>query len=334
MPPSTAGPTLRVCNRRRVTRLVSLAALLWLLAPSASAAPDSPFELPAFLAKIDTILARLDSADASSLQAVGQSIPVRERVRGNGFEIEVTFVWIHHALEDVRARRASWTSVRPMIRERLAAIRREVTDALSQPAESARDDASQALSRVLARDEFRQASSERAFARLRRWIGDQFDRLWQMLGGNRVDRRALAVVLSWIAGIAALVTMGSIFVRMLVKRSDYTRLSAAPGRPRRQPARAWALRARAAEDPREVARCAYRAAIVRLEEEGAWRADDARTPREHLRLLSPDHRRLPAMRDIAIRFEQIWFAARPASADDTQNFLTRLRELGCLQPSE
>ena len=33
------------------------------------------------------------------------------------------------------------------------------------------------------------------------------------------------------------------------------------------------------------------AVISRLEEEGAWRLDDTRTPREYLRLLPADHRR-------------------------------------------
>ncbi len=68
-----------------------------------------------------------------------------------------------------------------------------------------------------------------------------------------------------------------------------------------------------------------------LEEEGAWRSDDTRTPREHVRLLPADHRRRPLFADVARRFEQVWFGGRAATPDDTRSELTRLQELGCLR---
>ena len=84
-------------------------------------------------------------------------------------------------------------------------------------------------------------------------------------------------------------------------------------------------------DPREAVRCAYRAAVASLEEEGAWRADDTRTPREHLRLLPSGHRRRAIFADVAGRFEGVWFGGRTPTSDDARMVLSRLEELGCLR---
>src|SRR3712207_7448718 len=40
-------------------------------------------------------------------------------------------------------------------------------------------------------------------------------------------------------------------------------------------------------------RCAYHAALCRMEEQGVWRVEDSRTPREYLRLLPPGDPRGP-----------------------------------------
>jgi hypothetical protein len=50
-------------------------------------------------------------------------------------------------------------------------------------------------------------------------------------------------------------------------------------------------------------------------------------------MLPPDHRRLGPFRDVSRRFEEIWFAARPATDADRAAVLGRLRETGCL-PAE
>jgi hypothetical protein len=46
-----------------------------------------------------------------------------------------------------------------------------------------------------------------------------------------------------------------------------------------------ALAAARGGEARDAVRAAFNAALLRLEEEGVWRADESRTPREHLQLL-------------------------------------------------
>jgi hypothetical protein len=50
-------------------------------------------------------------------------------------------------------------------------------------------------------------------------------------------------------------------------------------------------------------------------------------------MLPRDHRRHPLVADVTRRFEEIWFGARRATADDRDAALARLREMGCL-PAE
>ena len=85
---------------------------------------------------------------------------------------------------------------------------------------------------------------------------------------------------------------------------------------------------------REAVRCAYNAALVQLEEDGAWKVDEARTPREYLPMLrAADHRRPPLV-DLTQRFEQIWYGNRAITDDDTARVAAHLETLGCLRPGE
>jgi hypothetical protein len=98
--------------------------------------------------------------------------------------------------------------------------------------------------------------------------------------------------------------------------------------------REWAAKARAAlrdGDAREAIRCGYHAVLFRLEEQGVWRVDESRTPREYLSLLKAQDARHAALVDLTREFEQVWYAARPA---DGRGLLERLEVFGCHAPSE
>ncbi len=63
---------------------------------------------------------------------------------------------------------------------------------------------------------------------------------------------------------------------------------------------------------REAVHDVYWATISRLESQGLWPADRARTPREYLRLLHARHTLLPDMRLLTRSFERIWYGHRTA----------------------
>ena len=77
-------------------------------------------------------------------------------------------------------------------------------------------------------------------------------------------------------------------------------------------------------------RYAYRALICGLEEEGAWRVDDARTPREYLRLLPAEHRRRGPAGDGFVASERSGSPRASRTEADRAAVVARLKELGCL----
>jgi len=103
----------------------------------------------------------------------------------------------------------------------------------------------------------------------------------------------------------------------------------------------WLLRlftrifgASSAGDLREAVRCGFHAAVRRLEEQGSWSVDDARTPREYMRLLHGDDPRRTMFGDLTRRFEQVWYGHRSATGEDVRHIAAHLERLGCLRPGE
>jgi hypothetical protein len=197
------------------------------------------------------------------------------------------------------------------------------------PGDSPRD----VLSRVLAQPEFHPSQATLLMERLRErathWLAD----LWTRLGGSRFGSRDAATTFAWVIGLLALAALTWWFVQSLRRASERHALGLPPPARRRRSSRAWTQDALAAYDAgamRESARCAYRAALARLEEEGAWRQDDARTPREYVRMLPSSHRRRAAVADMTSRFERAWYDTGRGSPDDARAMLAQLEELGCL----
>ena len=186
------------------------------------------------------------------------------------------------------------------------------------------------LSDVLSRREFTAQAADSVLVRAQRRIANWLADLWQRLGLGGLAGKKTTKVFAWVIAFAALCGLGAWLFRSLTRASRGARLAITAPPSRRKSARAWAAAAAHATDLRDVVRYAYSATVTRLEEEGAWKPDAARTPREHLRLLAADHRRRPVVADVARRFEEVWFAARTPTDDDRQALLARLKELGCL----
>jgi hypothetical protein len=198
---------------------------------------------------------------------------------------------------------------------------------------SDRDARREALAGVLAQPEFQRSAAAALMDQLRQEIARRLLDLWARLGGSRLGSRSAATAFAWFVGLLALAALTWWLVQSLARASARHALGLAPPAARRRTARAWARDAVAAYragEAREAARCAYRAALARLEEEGEWRQDEARTPREYLRILPPGHRRHPALADLTARFERAWYGTDAGSPDDTRAMLARLEELGCL----
>ena len=81
-------------------------------------------------------------------------------------------------------------------------------------------------------------------------------------------------------------------------------------------------------------RCAYNGALRRLEDDGVWRIDQARTPREYVRMLPAGDTRGPALRELTALFEQVWYGNRAIDVDAAGRVGVSLESLGCLYPAD
>jgi hypothetical protein len=96
--------------------------------------------------------------------------------------------------------------------------------------------------------------------------------------------------------------------------------------------RSWLLEAHAKAalgEWREATRLGFWAAVSRLEGQGIWRPDKARTPREYLSAIPSSDVNRPPFTAVTKAFEAAWYGRRPASADDFRRFITEIEKLGC-----
>jgi hypothetical protein len=82
---------------------------------------------------------------------------------------------------------------------------------------------------------------------------------------------------------------------------------------------------------RDAVHLAYWAGISFLEAGGAWRPDQARTPREYLRLISPENEVRPALSTLTRQLELTWYGFQAAGPESFAETMTQLERLGCRQ---
>src|SRR5262249_30631829 len=265
-----------------------------------------------------------------------ESLPPAWRVRHGSEDSSVTTEWIAAPLRQAAARPDDWTKARARLLQRIDAAHREALDL--QADDQARGDPSAtaaaaraARSDVLARAELNQRDgtqwSNSLRQRIRQWL-TKFARQLPM-AGNAAS--TLTRVLAWVVILGALAALGAYLYRARLPRRSFIPLEIEVPHPS---SAEWAARAYAAlraGDAREAMHYGYHAVLFRLEEQGVWRVDDARTPREYVRLLAAQDARRVAFLDLTRRFEQTWYGSRTA---DAQRLQTHLEAFGCSAPSE
>jgi hypothetical protein len=307
--------------------------VLLTLAPAAHLAAQAPRDPAQFAADLQQLAQNLATATPQIAVEIEKAMPAVWQVEHRSRRYDVPAERLRAALRTAAADPVKWPAERAIIVRRLDALAREA-DALAARAEgAATPDARAALTEVLAGPEFARHQTANAMTRLWQRLVEWFAGIVRRLGLGRVAQAATAEAIAWGVSLVALGALVAWLVRVLRGPSARVRRPHGQPPPETVSARAWARRAASAQDLRETVRCAYRAAMCRLEEEGVWRVDDARTPREYLRLLPEGHRRRQPVSDVARRFEEIWYGSREVTPDDRRTLLGRLRELECL-PAE
>jgi hypothetical protein len=316
-------------------RAASVAILFLVLSsPIAGAQPAEHVDPTVFAAELQRISDQLAAGEPGRVPEV--ALPTGWIVEAGSQRIEVSTHALRRTIENARRDPASWPAQRRNLLVQIAALRAEARAYAVRHADHTAANTSspqETLNTILSGAEFRRIHDRSALARLRqrasKWLLD----VWQRLGGAALGRRSTAIVFAWFTALVALGVLAVWLARVIQRSGQGRQFGLRAPTSKGRSARAWARDALNATDPREAMRYAYRATVCGLEEEGTWRLDDARTPREYLRMLPAEHRRRAPVSDVIRRFEEVWFAAREATADDKATAIARLRELGCL-PAE
>lgn len=317
---------------------VCLLVLTPVLAPGQQASTrwSDALSIEAFRSDLDRIAAEVRRTSAADAPAFAATIPHRWRIDvGERQRLDISTRWLTLALAEAGANEAGWPDAREAMARRLEHMREEIVD--RSPADAqARERARTSVQAILANSEFQQSAASRWREDLRDRVAEWAERLFNRLGITGQTGARFVNVLAWGIGLAALIGLGVWLAGMMGRQSRHLiELKAtAAVRPRAHDLALRALAQVRAGDVREAVRLAYHAALIRLEEQGIWRLDETRTPREYVRLLAASDARHAPLVDMTRRFEQIWYGNRQAGDDDAASIASDLEGVGCLRPGE
>ena len=215
------------------------------------------------------------------------------------------------------------------IRTRIESLRTELYGFEKAPSDYSGPRAE--LNTILARPEFRDVRGPNWFDRFKRWI---FERLFRLLAKLFRSSAIPTVGKYFVYGLIGLAALGLLYIvyRSILRDQEFERVI-----PKDLPVSAkewtiWLSEARAAAskgDWRDAVHLAYWAGISFLERQGLWKPDRARTPREYLRLISPQAEQRETLTALTQIFELTWYAKRPAGESTFSKTLEELEKLGC-----
>jgi Domain of unknown function (DUF4129) len=292
------------------------------------------FDLQGYVAELDRVSAQIAAASTPpAAQAATETVRDRWFVTMDDEIVIVDVSWIDAGIA-AAGNASEWPRVRARITGRLAAMRAEATMA---PPPDRTQNPGATLAEVMSRTEFQKNSGSRWLEEQRNRVSQWILQMLNRLTGSAMGSRTLGIVFAWAASLLALSAFAIWLVTTLTRRSNAAALELGAAAPTRAAAREWALRAMTAAragDVREAVRCAYHAVVSRLDEQGTWRIDESRTPREYLALLPAGDPRAAALTELTGQFEQIWYGQRPPTGDDAQRVADYLERLGCLHAAD
>lgn len=199
------------------------------------------------------------------------------------------------------------------------------------------------LDEILHRHEFSAVRPPNAWDLLRQRINGWLLRLLKGIL-DRIVRHPMGVrALFWIVVLGVTAWLALMLFRFWNVRARRDEMQAIESVAAHRSWQEWIRAAREAAargDFREAVHSAYWAGIVHLEDSGVIESDRTRTPREYLRavadsssdLATPPAKLRDSLAALTSRLERVWYGLRPASAEDFQECMHRVQELGCRLP--
>jgi Domain of unknown function (DUF4129) len=309
-------------------------------APADSPAPAKEVSVQEYVAQLRAASTVLDGDDAVAIHNFRWTLPsewvVRTEGGSGGQLLAVKTDWLGATL---LAKETSPKGSAEQVREgqqHLAALLKAAED-LQSP--RPRPDLAQShaqIDRILRDREF-QGSHEASWldklqARVRQWISENLDKLFDRMGVSASVGSAIAWTL--VTVVALLLAFWA--VRYVIAAAARSEMDLSGAVPAGQDWRYWAREARAAAergDYRAAIHAAYWTAVTQLEENHVFPEDRSRTPRELLRMVKRDSAAHGPLAQLTRRFEVTWYGYHVATSSDWDDVRKHMETLECLRSS-
>lgn len=313
--------------KMRFVRLAVFALLAF--AGAAWAKQSASISVAAYIQSLDDLItATGELADhPEQIDRVVATIPNVWRLESGGQTFEIPTEALRKALLAEKDHPGSGDLKR--IREHLELLRSEAVAFIGQPADTAA--ARTRLEEILSRADFNRVHGQTWQDRLRQWILEFLAWLFgSAFRSSTIPTIGAILVYALVAAaFVALVVWGYRAIRGAATHEE------ALARPQPVSAKEWSVwlaEARAEAERGNWANAihlAYWAGISLLESQGAWRPDQARTPREYLRLLPSSSEHGPTLTALTRGFEVVWYGGQAADASSFAETMAHLERLGC-----
>jgi hypothetical protein len=300
---------------------------------SFAAADDATLSLASYKSRLEQYSGEIQKIVEHPEYAVDfyRTVPPSLQVETQAGDITVSLKFVHKELEKyLKVAPAFKPTIISQLGDRIKAMRAEA-DSFEQARDS--DAATRdRLNEILSAREFGKVRGptelELLWQRVSAWFNEKMEKLFP----TAPDLDQLGQIFVWI--MIAIVT--SILSVWLYRQSKERLLDRpreiVPFVPSARNWRSWLAEARekaALGEWREAIHLGFWAAVSRLESDGVWRPDKARTPREYLNAIPVISETKPSFAAVTKTFEAAWYGGRPASSTDFERFMTELEKLGC-----
>jgi Domain of unknown function (DUF4129) len=291
--------------------------------------PPRALSFAEYVSELDYLTGLAGRTDKDPTAAAGGLAELRGgwKVQAGGREFAIPTGEIFDQFEKLQKHPDNQIRVRLL--ERLAALKTDAQGFQQLPPDVASSRA--ALNEILSRREFHQVQGptwlDRLKFKIQQWI---FQFLSNLFGSSSAPVAGKILVWSLVS-IAVLVL--AFFVYRTMKQN--ARLETIMPEVLPVSAKKWSLwmaeaQAAAAKGLwRDAVHLAYWAGISFLEESGMWRPDQARTPREYLKLIPASSEHRPALSTLTRQLEVTWYGNQQAGPETFAETLTHLENLGC-----
>lgn len=316
-----------------MTRLRIAIALLILGLTQLVLADQALLSVSDYQSTLDHYLSELQKVRASPGYAVNfnQAAPSSLRVHTAAGEVDVPLEFLHKEL-------AKYLTVPPdhkaivlsQLESRLKTLREE--SSRFELAHSGDPVLRRKLDQILAAYEFRRVHGPNQLELLKDLLNAWLEKQLKKMFPNPPDLDQLGQICVWIM-IAVACSILAVWLyrrsreRMLDRQREVLSFS-----PSARNWRSWLSESKAkaaAGEWREAIHLGFWASVSRLESDGVWKPDKARTPREYLNEIPRENGVRSPFAAVVKMFEVAWYGERPSSSSEFQLFLSELEKLGC-----